>query len=58
MEDGEENKEEEEKSARVMRTKANCLMVCKKGPIAVVYPEGDCCVGSILFSVFTTGSRA
>ncbi|CAN5356207.1 hypothetical protein BH09SUM1_BH09SUM1_27080 [soil metagenome] len=24
----------------VMRTKANCLRVCEKGPIAVVYPEG------------------
>lgn len=24
----------------VLRTKANCLQVCKKGPIAVVYPEG------------------
>lgn len=24
----------------VYRTKANCLRVCKKGPVAVVYPEG------------------
>ena len=24
----------------VLRTKANCLRVCKRGPIAVVYPEG------------------
>jgi (2Fe-2S) ferredoxin len=24
----------------VFRTKANCLRVCIKGPIAVVYPEG------------------
>lgn len=24
----------------VFRTKANCLRVCMKGPIAVVYPEG------------------
>ena len=24
----------------VQRTKANCLRICKKGPIAVVYPEG------------------
>ncbi len=24
----------------VYRTKANCLRVCVKGPIAVVYPEG------------------
>jgi (2Fe-2S) ferredoxin len=26
--------------AKVIRTKANCLQVCKSGPIAVVYPEG------------------
>jgi (2Fe-2S) ferredoxin len=26
--------------ARVFRTKANCLQVCERGPIAVVYPEG------------------
>src|SRR5258706_5364094 len=24
----------------VLRTKANCLRICKEGPIAVVYPEG------------------
>jgi len=24
----------------VFRTKANCLRICRKGPIAVVYPEG------------------
>ncbi|MEP7354152.1 MAG: ferredoxin [Acidobacteriota bacterium] len=24
----------------VFRTKANCLKVCEKGPIAVVYPDG------------------
>ena len=24
----------------VYRTKANCLQICKSGPIAVVYPEG------------------
>jgi (2Fe-2S) ferredoxin len=24
----------------VYRTKANCLRVCKQGPIAVIYPEG------------------
>src|SRR5690606_15396640 len=24
----------------VFRTKANCLQVCARGPIAVVYPEG------------------
>lgn len=26
--------------AGVYRTKANCLRVCRQGPIAVVYPEG------------------
>src|SRR6187431_2431589 len=26
--------------AKVYRTKANCLRVCTRGPIAVVYPEG------------------
>jgi (2Fe-2S) ferredoxin len=25
---------------RINRTRANCLRVCEKGPIAVVYPEG------------------
>jgi (2Fe-2S) ferredoxin len=25
---------------RVYRTRANCLRVCARGPIAVVYPEG------------------
>jgi (2Fe-2S) ferredoxin len=24
----------------VYRTKANCLKVCKRGPIAVIYPDG------------------
>ena len=24
----------------IFRTKANCLRVCEKGPIAVIYPEG------------------
>lgn len=27
-------------SGGIFRTKANCLRVCEKGPIAVVYPEG------------------
>jgi (2Fe-2S) ferredoxin len=27
-------------SAKIFRTKANCLRVCTRGPIAVVYPEG------------------
>ena len=24
----------------ILRTKANCLRICERGPIAVVYPEG------------------
>ena len=24
----------------VYRTKANCLRICRRGPIAVVYPDG------------------
>lgn len=27
-------------SGSVFRSKANCLRVCRQGPIAVVYPEG------------------
>ena len=27
-------------SATVARTKANCLQICVRGPVAVVYPEG------------------
>lgn len=26
--------------AHILRTKANCLRVCVRGPIAVVYPDG------------------
>ena len=26
--------------AKIYRTKANCLRVCLRGPVAVVYPEG------------------
>jgi (2Fe-2S) ferredoxin len=29
-----------EHRCHVKRTKANCLRVCSKGPVAVVYPEG------------------
>jgi (2Fe-2S) ferredoxin len=25
---------------KIFRTKANCLRICEKGPIAVIYPEG------------------
>jgi (2Fe-2S) ferredoxin len=32
--------EEVKGAATLWRTKANCLRVCKKGPIAVVYPDG------------------
>lgn len=27
-------------AAGIQRTKANCLRICMRGPIAVVYPEG------------------
>ncbi len=27
-------------NGEIYRTKANCLRVCEKGPIAVVYPDG------------------
>lgn len=27
-------------NAKIYRTKANCLRVCTRGPIAVVYPDG------------------
>lgn len=27
-------------SGEIFRTKANCLRVCQRGPIAVVYPDG------------------
>lgn len=27
-------------SEKVRRTKANCLQVCKNGPVMVIYPEG------------------
>jgi (2Fe-2S) ferredoxin len=29
-----------EAAAGVYRTQANCLRICREGPIAVVYPEG------------------
>ena len=27
-------------SGQVFRTKANCLRICRQGPVALVYPEG------------------
>lgn len=33
-------KELGEEGPLVLRTKANCLRVCLRGPVAVVYPEG------------------
>jgi (2Fe-2S) ferredoxin len=27
-------------SEKINRTRANCLRICEKGPIAVVYPDG------------------
>jgi len=29
-----------DKQGGVFRTKTNCLRICKRGPIAVIYPEG------------------
>lgn len=28
------------RESRVFRTKANCLRICRRGPVAVVYPDG------------------
>lgn len=29
----------DDSQARLLRTKANCLRVCERGPIAVIYPD-------------------
>lgn len=29
-----------DRSGQVFRTKANCLRICRQGPVALVYPEG------------------
>ena len=34
------DKSTEEKPSLIFRTKANCLRICQKGPILLVYPDG------------------